>query len=335
MPLRDVSPELTARGGHGALPGMISRKPPRRFLHQCARSADLGRPAGRQRGRVCPADHIGCQDREQPMMSPRREAGRKAWACHRCGPDSARCWLRSRAAFCRARRHRTAPSANPVCIPAPGRLDDARIVSSGEFSCRRHRAAGSAFAATRWHGADPVQERAGQQVQNPDRPPPPYPGIARKLLISQGNTVWRPVLPDGLGADAENRPARGQNGKTSTDPRPGGGGELAMPHCCRGPLIAAIRAVEIGANAHLSSHARTVGGDGHGDLVGGKARQGQRGLALLRDGDRYALTCRLLVRASVGGLGGIGAHAAPHACYIHIRHLPCHRVTKPATSSAF
>jgi hypothetical protein len=98
-------------------------------------------------------------------------------------------------------------------------------------------------------------------------------------------------------------------------------------------LIAAIRAVEIGANAHLGSHARTVGGDSHGDLVGGKARQGQRGLALLRDGDRYALTSHLLVRASVRSLGGIGAHAAPHACYIHIRHLPCHLVTKRATSS--
>ena len=120
-------------------------------------------------------------------------------------------------------------------------------------TARDRRAAGSAFAATRWHGADPSQERAGQQVQNPDRPPPPYPGIARKLLINQGNTVWRPVLPDGLGADAENRPARGQNGKTSTDPRSGGGGELAMPNCCRGPLIAAVRAVEISANAHLAA----------------------------------------------------------------------------------
>src|SRR6185437_14659383 len=152
----------------------------------------------------------------------------------------------------------------------------------------------SAFAATRWHGADPGQERTGQQVQNPDRPAPPYPGIARKLLINQGNTVWRPILPDGLRADAENRPARRQNAKANTDPRPGSGGELAMPHCCRGPLIAAIRAVEIGANAHLSSHARTVRGDGHGNLVGSKARQGQGGLALLRDGDRYALTCHLL-----------------------------------------
>jgi hypothetical protein len=201
-------------------------------------------------------------------------------------------------------------------------------------TARDRRAGASAFAATRWHGADPGQERAGQQVQNPDRPPPPHPGIARKLLINQRNTGWRPILPDGLGADAENRPARGQNGKTSTDPRPSGGGELAMPHRCRGPLIAPIRAVEIGANAHLSNHARTVGGDSHGDLVGGKARQGQRGLALLRDGDRYALTCHLLVRASVGGLGGIGAHAAPHACYIHNRHLPRHRVTKRATSTA-
>jgi hypothetical protein len=63
-------------------------------------------------------------------------------------------------------------------------------------------------------------------------------------------------------------------------------------------------------------------------------RQGQRGLALLRDGDRDALTCHLLLRASVRSLGGIGAHAAPHACYIHNRHLPCHRATKPATSSA-
>jgi SAM-dependent methyltransferase len=34
------------------------------------RSADLGRPAGRQRGRVCPAGHIGCQDREQPRHVP-------------------------------------------------------------------------------------------------------------------------------------------------------------------------------------------------------------------------------------------------------------------------
>jgi hypothetical protein len=68
-------------------------------------------------------------------------------------------------------------------------------------------------------------------------------------------------------------------------------------------------------------------GDGHGNLVGSKARQGQGGLALLRDGDRYALTCHLLARARVRGFG---ARAAPHACYIHIRHLPCHLVIKPA-----
>ena len=305
-----------------------------RFLYQCATPRiSAGLPQGSAAGSARRITS-GARTASSPVMSPRREAGKKAWASRRCRPDSARCSLRSRAAFCLARRHRTVPAIIPVSSRRQAGSMTPGLSAAGESSCHQHRAAGSAFAATRWHGADPVQEWAGQQVQNPDRPPPPYPGIAGKLLINQRNAVWRPVLPDGLGADAENRPARGQNGKTSTDPRSGGGGELAMPHCCRGPLIAAIRAVEIGTNADLGGHARTVGGDGHGDLVGGKACQGQRGLALLRDGDRYALTCHLLVRAGVGGLGGIGAHAAPHTWYIHNRHLPRHRLTKPATSSA-
>ena len=46
--------------GYGGFPAEHDR-----FLYHCARSADLGQPAGRQRAGICRADHIGCQDREQ------------------------------------------------------------------------------------------------------------------------------------------------------------------------------------------------------------------------------------------------------------------------------
>jgi len=88
-----------------------------RFLHHCARSADLGQPAARQCGRICRADHIGCQDREQAPLGrhgvrPAEGHGRTA-AAGRFAP----CWLRYPATFCRARRHRTMPTANPGLSP--------------------------------------------------------------------------------------------------------------------------------------------------------------------------------------------------------------------------
>src|SRR2546423_2546528 len=117
--------------------------------------------------------------------------------------------------------------------------------------------AGSA-AAARWCWAGSRRERAGQCVEYRDQPPPPYPGVARDLLIGQGNTLGRPVLPRGHGADAEDGPAGGQDDETGMHAR-ASGGELALPDPCRGALVAAVGAVEIGGNAHLGGHAGTGG----------------------------------------------------------------------------
>jgi len=66
----------------------------------------------------------------------------------------------------------------------------------------------------------------------------------------------------------EARPPGGRkDGEADMDVR-ARGGELAWPDRRRGALIAAVQAVEVGANGHLAGHAGTVRGDGHGDLVG-------------------------------------------------------------------
>ena len=84
------------------------------------------------------------------------------------------------------------------------------------------------------------------------------------------------------------------------------GGELAVPDRRRGALVAAVQAVEIGADGYLAGYPGTVRGDGRRDLVGLEARQRQRDLALLGEANRDASAAISWCAPGAGSVGGIG-----------------------------
>ena len=131
--------------------------------------------------------------------------------------------------------------------------------------CRGVCRPGSASAAAGWHLAGLSRERAGQNGEHPDQPAPPHPGVALDLLHRSGQPLGGPRLPSWPPRRRRGRATRrGQDDKTGIDVR-AAGGELALPDRCRRALVAAVRAVEIGADAHLGGRAGTVRGDGHRD----------------------------------------------------------------------
>ena len=79
------------------------------------------------------------------------------------------------------------------------------------------------------------------------------------MALVQGDALWRPVCPINLGVEAEyGKACPGQDNEVDNDLR-ASGSELAVANRCRGTLIAAIRAVEIGADGHVASNTWTEG----------------------------------------------------------------------------
>ena len=105
--------------------------------------------------------------------------------------------------------------------------------------------------------------------------------------------MWRPVCPINLGVEAEyGKACPGRDNEADNDLR-ASGSELAVANRCRGALIAAIRAVEIGADGHVASNTWTEGSDRDRDEVRGVTRPREGYYALLCDSRSDTLPCRL------------------------------------------
>ena len=104
--------------------------------------------------------------------------------------------------------------------------------------------------------------------------------------IGQCNAVWCPVRPRCLGADAKDRPARGQDHEAGLAAE-----ELVAVSDgrCR-TLVAAVRTIDIGGNCHLGGDARTIGSYSHGHCRD-PVRRRQRKLANLHDIDSAVSRC--------------------------------------------
>ena len=110
-----------------------------------------------------------------------------------------------------------------------------------------------------------ARRTAGQNVENGGQPSPPYPGVAGKLHVGQGDTVWGPVCPNGLGSNAKDRPTGGQGDETGMN-LGASRGELALADYFRRTLVAAVRTVQVGCDGDLGIHARPIGRNGDADL---------------------------------------------------------------------
>ena len=94
-------------------------------------------------------------------------------------------------------------------------------------------------------------------------PSPPYPGVAGKLHVVQGNAVGCAVCPNGLGSNAG--PTRGQSDETGMN-LGASRGELALADSFRRTLVAAVRTIQVRCDGDLGIHTRPIGRNGDADL---------------------------------------------------------------------